>query len=95
MLIACKVRPEKKSTIPATVHVDGSCRVQSVGPGNNERFYRLLKAFREKTGCPVLLNTSFNMKGQPIVQTPEHAISCFRETKIDVLVMADFMVDKV
>lgn len=94
MLIACKVRPEKKTAIPATVHVDDSCRVQSVGPDNNEKFYRLLKAFHEQTGCPVLLNTSFNVKGQPIVQTPEQAIACFRNTRIDVLVTGDFMVEK-
>lgn len=94
MLIACKVRPEKKSVIPATVHVDDSCRVQSVGLDNNERFYRLLQAFHGETGCPVLLNTSFNVKGQPIVQTPKQAIGCFRDTRIDVLVTGDFMVQK-
>lgn len=94
MLIACKVRPEKKSAIPATVHVDDSCRVQSVGPENNERFYRLLSAFQARTGCPVLLNTSFNVKGQPIVQTPSQAIACFQETRIDTLVLGDFLVTK-
>ena len=94
MLIACKVRPEKKSAIPATVHVDDSSRAQSVGPDNNEKFYLLLKAFNEQTGCPVLLNTSFNVKGQPIVQTPDQAISCFQSTQIDVLVTGDFMVLK-
>ncbi len=94
MLIACKVQPARKSAIPATVHVDDSCRVQSVGPDNNERFYRLLKAFHAQTGCPVLLNTSFNVKGQPIVQTPEQAIACFLGTQIDVLVLGDFVVDK-
>lgn len=94
MLIACKVQPAKKTAIPATVHVDDSCRVQSVGPENNGRFYKLLKAFYEKTGCPVLLNTSFNVKGQPIVQTPEQAIACFRGTQIDLLVLGDFIVEK-
>jgi carbamoyltransferase len=94
MLIACKVRPEKKSAIPATVHVDDSCRVQSVGPENNLRFYKLLEAFQSQTGCPVLLNTSFNIKGQPIVQSPSQAISCFLNTRIDILVLGDFMVEK-
>ena len=94
MLIACKVQPEKKTAIPATVHVDDSCRVQSVGPEDNEKFYRLLKAFFEKTGCPVLLNTSFNVKGQPIVQTPEQAIACSKTTQIDVLVLGDYLVEK-
>lgn len=94
MLIACKVRPAKKSAIPATVHIDESCRVQSVGPDNNERFYKLLKSFHARTGCPVLLNTSFNVKGQPIVQTPEQAIACFQSTQIDVLVLGDYMIQK-
>ena len=94
MLIACKVQPAKKTAIPATVHIDDSCRVQSVGPDNNERFYKLLKAFHAKTGCPVLLNTSFNVKGQPIVHTPEQAISCFQGTEIDLLVLGDFLVEK-
>ena len=94
MLIACKVRPDKKAAIPATVHVDDSCRVQSVGPDNNLRFYNLLEAFHFQTGCPVLLNTSFNIKGQPIVQTPSQAISCFLSTCIDTLVLGDFMVEK-
>ena len=94
MLIACKVRPEKKTAIPATVHVDESCRVQSVGPDNNERFYKLLSAFHAETGCPVLLNTSFNVKGQPIVNTPKQAIDCFLGTEIDVLAVGDFVVEK-
>ncbi len=94
MLIACEAQPGKKHEIPATVHVDGSCRVQSVGPENNERFHRLLKAFHAETGCPVLLNTSFNVKGQPIVQTPAQAIACFQSTRIDVLVLQNFLLVK-
>ena len=94
MLIACKVQPAKKTAIPATVHVDDSCRVQSVGPDNNERFYKLLKAFHAESGCPVLLNTSFNVKGQPIVHTPQQAIACFLGTQIDLLALGDFLVDK-
>lgn len=94
MLIACRVQQAKKAAIPATVHVDDSCRVQSVGPDNNERFYKLLKAVHGETGCPVLLNTSFNVKGQPIVQTPEQAISCFLGTEIDVLALGNFLVEE-
>lgn len=94
MLIACQVQPDKKDEIPATVHVDNSCRAQSVGPENNERFYKLLKAFKEHTGCPVLLNTSFNVKGQPIINTPEQAIECFRTRQLDVLVLGDFLLEK-
>ncbi len=94
MLIACQVRPDKRDVIPAVVHVDGSCRVQTVRPETNRRFDALLKAFHAETGCPVLLNTSFNVKGQPIVNTPAEAIACFRSTNIDVLVVGDFYVEK-
>ena len=94
MLIACQVRPEKRDAIPAVVHVDGSCRVQTVSPNTNARFYRLLKAFHAETGCPVLLNTSFNVKGQPIINTPAEAIDCFCSTNIDVLVMGDLYIEK-
>ena len=94
MLIACQVRPDKHDAIPAVVHVDGSCRVQTVRPETNQRFYALLKAFYAETDCPVLLNTSFNVKGQPIVNTPAEAIACFRSTNIDVLVVGDFYVEK-
>ena len=94
MLIASLVQPDKKDEIPATVHIDDSCRAQSVGPENNKRFYSLLKAFKEQTGCPVLLNTSFNVKGQPIINTPEQAIECFRTRELDVLVLGDFLLEK-
>ena len=94
MLIACQVHPDKREKIPAVVHVDGSCRVQTVKAGNNARFRKLLEAFYSATGCPVLLNTSFNVKGQPIVNTPEQAIDCFLNTKIDFLVVGDFTINK-
>lgn len=94
MLIACHVRPERKEEICATVHVDDSCRVQSVGKENNEKFYKLLSAFKGKTGCPVLLNTSFNVRGQPIVNTPEQAIECFQKNRLDVLVIGPYIVEK-
>jgi len=94
MLIACKVRPDKKNAVPAIVHVDDSCRVQTVKESNNPRFRGLLEAFDEKTGVPVLLNTSFNVKGQPIVNTPLQAIECFQGTNIDFLVIGDYYVEK-
>ncbi|MBM3358566.1 MAG: carbamoyl transferase [Betaproteobacteria bacterium] len=94
MLIACDVVPEKKSEIAAVVHVDGTCRVQTVRPENNPRFRRLLEAFDAVTGCPVILNTSFNVKGQPIVDSPKQALDCFLGTNIDYLVLGDFVVDK-
>lgn len=94
MLMAIDVSPEKKEVIPAVVHVDGSCRVQTVKRENNPRFRALLEAFYERTGCPVLLNTSFNVKGQPIVNTPAQAIDCFKGTNIDCLAIGDFLVEK-
>jgi len=93
MLISCKVKAEKKDDIPAVVHIDDTCRIQTVSAELNERFYRLLKAFYSLSGIPVLLNTSFNVKGQPIVNTPNQAIETFRSTNIDVLVLGDHVAE--
>jgi carbamoyltransferase len=76
-----------RSTIPAVTHVDYSARVQTVDPGRHGRFYRLLRRFHARTGCPVLVNTSFNIRGEPIVCTPEDAWRCFMATEMDVLVI--------
>ena len=95
MLIACGATALACEKIPATVHVDKTCRVQTVKPENNERFYQILSAFYDLTGCPVLLNTSFNVKGQPIVNSPEQAIECYLSTNIDCLVIGDYFVEKV
>ncbi|MGD9645784.1 MAG: carbamoyltransferase [Pirellulales bacterium] len=76
-----------RSEIPAVTHVDYSARVQTVDPVRHGRYYRLLKAFEQRTGCPVLINTSFNVRGEPIVCTPEQAYRCFMATNIDVLVL--------
>ena len=94
MLIACQATEKAKQEIPATVHVDGSCRAQTVRQENNPRFFALLEAFFVQTGCPVLLNTSFNVKGQPIVNTPGQAIDCYLGTNIDCLVVGDFFIEK-
>ena len=94
MLIACKVKKNKKNLIPATVHIDDTCRVQSVSKNTNLKFYNLLKNFKKLTGCPVLLNTSFNIKGQPMVNDPEQAIKTFLNTKIDVLVLHNLILRK-
>ena len=94
MLIACQATEKAKQEIPATVHVDGSCRAQTVRQENNPRFFALLEAFFTQTGCPVLLNTSFNVKGQPIVNTPGQAIDCYLGTNIDCLVVGDFFIEK-
>ena len=76
-----------RSDVPAVTHVDYSARVQTADPGRHGRYYRLLKRFEERTGCPVIINTSFNIRGEPIVASPEDAYRCFLGTHIDVLVL--------
>jgi carbamoyltransferase len=83
-----------RSLIPAVTHVDYSARVQTVDAGRNPRFHRLLQAFHERTGCPVLVNTSFNVRGEPIVCTPREAYRCFLATGMDALVLEDCVVLK-
>ena len=94
MLMACKIKKDKRKIIPAIVHVDGTCRVQTVKKDINKKFYNLINEFYKITGVPVLLNTSFNVKGQPIVNTPLEAIETFKSTNIDVLAMGDFVLSK-
>ncbi len=94
MLLAKRVRPDWRSKIPAVVHVDGTARVQTVRQQDNEILYGLLKEFEAVTGIPVLLNTSFNVKGEPIVETPGDALACFLGTGIDCLVLRDLSVAK-
>jgi carbamoyltransferase len=83
-----------RSTIPAVTHVDGSARVQTVGPDANPRFYQLLRTFEALTGCPVVANTSFNVRGEPIVCTPDEAYRCFMRTGMDLLVLERHVLDK-
>lgn len=83
-----------RSTIPAVTHVDGSARVQTVNETENPRYHKLLRAFEARTGCSVLVNTSFNVRGEPIVCTPEDAYRCFMRTEIDYLVMENILLDK-
>jgi carbamoyltransferase len=94
MLLALAVKPEWKDRIPAVVHVDGTARLQTVRADTNPMLYRLLKEFDELTGVPVLVNTSFNVKGEPIVETPEDAINCFLGTRMDCLVLHDRLMTK-
>jgi carbamoyltransferase len=94
MLLAKRVQPEWKDRIAAIVHVDGTARVQTVRREHNERLYRLLVAFEKLTGVPVLLNTSFNIRGEPIVETPADAMKCFLSTGIDYLAMHDLLIGK-
>jgi carbamoyltransferase len=83
-----------RSTVPAVTHVDYSARVQTVTQDHDPRYYRLLTAFKAKTGCPVLVNTSFNVRGEPIVNTPEEAYTCFMRTRIDALALGSFLLYK-
>ena len=84
----------KRSEIPAVTHVDYSARVQTVSKITNKRYYDLILKFKEKTGCPVIINTSFNVRGEPIVCTPTDAFNCFMGTELDYLVIGDCILDK-
>ena len=84
----------KRSEIPAVTHVDYSARVQTVTKNNNNRYYDLISKFKEKTGCPIIVNTSFNVRGEPIVNTPTDAFNCFMGTELDYLVIGDCILDK-
>ncbi len=83
-----------RSDLPAITHVDNSARIQTVRRGDNPRYHALLEAFYRKTGCPVLINTSFNVRGEPIVCTPKEAYTCFMRTHMDYLCMGSFLLDK-
>jgi carbamoyltransferase len=85
---------EKKSTLPAITHVDYSARIQTVHENTNKKFYKLLEAFKKKTGCPILVNTSFNVRGEPIVNSPKDAFRCFMGTGLDLLVIENFVLEK-
>ena len=76
-----------RSSLPAITHVDYSARVQTVNERNNPRYYKLIKAFKNRTGCPTIVNTSFNVRGEPIVCTPQDAYRCFMRTEMDILVL--------
>ena len=84
----------KRSDIPAVTHVDYSARIQTVTKNNNNRYYDLISKFKEKTGCPVIVNTSFNVRGEPIVNTPTDAFNCFMGTELDYLVIGNCILDK-
>jgi carbamoyltransferase len=85
---------QQRSTVPAITHVDYSARVQTVDHERHPRFAKVLQSFLDKTGCPVLINTSFNVRGEPIVNTPEDAYRCFMATDMDALVIDDFVLLK-
>jgi len=83
-----------RSDVPAVTHVDYSARIQTVHQETNDKYWRLIQAFKEHTGCGLIVNTSFNVRGEPIVCTPEDAYQCFMRTEMDYLVMGDFLFDK-
>ena len=84
----------KRSEIPAVTHVDYSARIQTVSKETNKRYYDLISEFKKKTGCPVLVNTSFNVRGEPIVNTPTDAFNCFMGTELDYLIIGNCILDK-
>jgi carbamoyltransferase len=94
MILIDRIKPEWKEALAGIVHVDGTCRVQTVTADWNKPFYDLLEAFKAKTGIAVLLNTSFNKKGMPIVETPYEAIDFFYQCRLDVLVLNNYIIKK-
>jgi carbamoyltransferase len=92
MVETCRVR--SPLALPAITHVDGSARLQTVEALANPRFHRLLQAFERRTGCPILLNTSFNLRGEPVACTPADALLCFIRSDLDCLVVEDFLLDR-
>ncbi len=93
MLLVAQVRPDRR-TIPSVTHVDGSARIQTISRDQNDLYYDLIREFDRRTGCPVIINTSFNVRGEPIVCTPHDAYLCFMRTNMDYLVMDRFVLDK-
>lgn len=94
MLFVPQVREEKRGVIPAVTHVDGTGRLQTLTAEMNPQFYRLAALFKQRTGVPVLLNTSFNVNGEPIVETPQDALRCFRNTNIDAILLGEHLLIK-
>ncbi|GAA4792880.1 carbamoyltransferase C-terminal domain-containing protein [Olivibacter ginsenosidimutans] len=94
MLFVYDVNPEKAHLIPAVKHIDGTARIQTVNRQQHPLYYRLIKAFEQKTGVPVLVNTSFNTLGKPIVCSPRDAIACFWTSPFDALVMGSYLIEK-
>jgi carbamoyltransferase len=84
----------KRSDIPAVTHVDYTARIQTVSQNTNKRYYDLISKFKEKTGCPILVNTSFNVRGEPIVNSPTNAFNCFMGTELDYLVIGNCILNK-
>jgi carbamoyltransferase len=93
MMQVFRIREERRAAIPAVTHVDGSGRLQTVSRHTNPRYYRLIEAFRELSGVPMVLNTSFN-ENERVVCTPKEALDCFLRTKMDMLVIGDIFISR-
>jgi carbamoyltransferase len=93
MMKVFQIREDKRPLIPAVTHVDGSGRLQTVRRDSNPRYYQLISSFHEQTGVPIVLNTSFN-ENEPVVCRPEEALDCFLRTRMDVLVLGDWLVKR-
>ena len=94
MLYVVDVRQNKHHIIPAVTHVDGTGRLQTVHKDVSPKYYRLIDTFGKATGVPVILNTSFNLRGEPIVNTPQEAFNTFSQSGMDVLVLGDHVIEK-
>jgi carbamoyltransferase len=94
MLFVAQVREDKRH-IPAVTHVDGSARLQTINRDQHPLYYDLIREFELRTGCPIVINTSFNVRGEPIVCSPIDAFTCFMNTDMDVLVMGPFIIEKI
>ena len=93
MLNVVNAKKLAKDTVPSVVHVDNTCRVQTVNQNENHHFYNLINEFKKITNVPILLNTSFN-ENEPIVLTPEHAFNCFERTSMDCLVLENWLISR-
>ena len=94
MLYVTAVRAEHRASLPAVTHVDGTARVQAVFQKHSPLYYSLIERFGQATGVPVVLNTSFNLRGEPIVNTPENAFSTFSRSEMDCLILGNFLIEK-
>jgi carbamoyltransferase len=94
MLYVTDVLEDKRAVLPAITHVDGTGRLQTVRQDTNPKYYNLIKTFGDATGVPVLLNTSFNLKGEPVVNTPAEAFNSFNASGMDLLVLGNYLVFK-
>jgi len=94
MLLAADVKDDKKGIIPAVTHIDGTARVQIVSKTTNARFWNLISEFENITGVPVVINTSFNLRGEPIVCSPEDALADFKKSQLDILILENYLLEK-